>query len=94
MFEIRVSGSEWAVAHAACGCDCGQGSGDSGHDDLQDDFPDVVLFHHIIYNLTIYNLRFIYYLAIWLFFSLPWGELEGGCFHSLEEGESFQDYVL
>ena len=60
--------SEWAVAHTRSGCDCGQGSGDSGHDDLQDDFPDVVLFHHIIYNLTIYNLLFIYNLAIWLFF--------------------------
>ena len=48
VFEIRVSGSEWAVAHAACGCDGGQGGGDGGHDDLKDKFPDVLCFHNII----------------------------------------------
>ena len=36
---------EWAVAHARSGCDGGQGGGDGGHNDLQDDFPDVLCFH-------------------------------------------------
>ena len=54
--SVESGGSEWPVAHARSGSDGGQGCRDSCHDDFQDKFPDVLCFHHIIYNLTIYNL--------------------------------------
>jgi len=40
--------SEWTVAHATRGCDGGQGCSDGSDDDLQDDFPDVFVFHSIL----------------------------------------------
>ena len=43
--QIKVRGSEWAVAAARSGGDGGQGCCDSGHNDLQDKFPDVLCFH-------------------------------------------------
>ncbi len=40
---------DWPHAHTTCGCDCCQGCCDSGHNDLQDQFPDVLVFHDILF---------------------------------------------
>ena len=38
---------DWTEAHATCSRDGGQGCRYRGHDDLQDQFPDVLVFHGI-----------------------------------------------
>ena len=50
-------GLEWTLAKTTRGRDGGQGSGDGGYDDLQDDFPDVILFHSFLCFYWFNNLR-------------------------------------
>lgn len=45
----EFSDLEWSSAEARSGCDGGQGGCDGGHDDFQDDFPNVVLFHVLVF---------------------------------------------
>ena len=46
------------VADTTRGRDGGQGSCDGGYDDLQDHFPDVILFHSFLLSLDVYNNSF------------------------------------
>jgi len=59
MTLVTTFNLEWPLSHAACGGDGGQSSRNGSHDDLQDDFPYIVLVVHSVFVLYHGFSRFI-----------------------------------